>query len=49
MSPPREIRLAKQAKKDAASLPPKPKTKLGEILIEVIAHNRTRARNSSAT
>ena len=39
MSPPWEIRFTKQAKKDVERLPPKLKTKLREILIEVIAHN----------
>ena len=39
MSPPWEIRFTKQAKKDVERLPPKLKTKLREILLEVIAHD----------
>ncbi len=39
MSPPWDIRFTKQAKKDVERLPPKLKTKLREILVEVIAHN----------
>ncbi len=39
MSPPWEVRFTKQGKKDVERLPPKLKTKLREILVEVIAHN----------
>lgn len=39
MSPPWEIRFTKQAKKDVERLSPKLRTKLREVLLEVIALN----------
>lgn len=40
MSAPWEVRFTKQAKKDAQTLSPKLKSKLRDILLEVLSRNR---------
>ncbi len=39
MSPPWEVRFTRQATKDVQHLPPELKSKLRDILLEVLAHN----------